>query len=106
MNNLNELTIKEYVAGIKKGAFKCTDVLEACFNRLEEMDPKMNTFVTICKEEAFHKAKKADKVISDKGVEVFINIPLFGVPYACKDNFNTKGVETTASSNILKGYIP
>ncbi len=32
--------------------------------------------------------------------------PLYGIPYVCKDNFSTKGIETTASSNILNGYVP
>lgn len=32
--------------------------------------------------------------------------PLWGIPYVCKDNFSTKGIPTTASSNILKGYVP
>lgn len=31
---------------------------------------------------------------------------LFGIPYFAKDNFATKNIETTSSSNILKGYIP
>ena len=31
---------------------------------------------------------------------------LDGIPYALKDNFSTKGILTTASSNILKDYIP
>ena len=31
---------------------------------------------------------------------------LWGIPYACKDNISTKGIETTASSNILNGYVP
>lgn len=31
---------------------------------------------------------------------------LSGIPYALKDNFSTKGILTTASSNILKDYVP
>ena len=31
---------------------------------------------------------------------------LWGIPYALKDNFSTKGIETTAGSDILKGYVP
>ena len=31
---------------------------------------------------------------------------LYGIPYVCKDNFSTKGIETTASSNVLNGYVP
>jgi aspartyl-tRNA(Asn)/glutamyl-tRNA(Gln) amidotransferase subunit A len=32
--------------------------------------------------------------------------PFWGIPFVLKDNFSTQGLETTASSNILKGYIP
>ncbi|AVN62207.1 amidase family protein [Mesoplasma coleopterae] len=35
-----------------------------------------------------------------------INSLLYGIPYFAKDNFATKDIETTSSSNILKGYIP
>ncbi|MCR4562254.1 MAG: aspartyl/glutamyl-tRNA amidotransferase subunit A [Bacilli bacterium] len=35
-----------------------------------------------------------------------VDNPLWGIPYFAKDNFSTKGVETTASSNILNGYVP
>lgn len=31
---------------------------------------------------------------------------LWGIPFAIKDNFSTKGVLTTASSNILADYVP
>lgn len=34
------------------------------------------------------------------------NSNLFGIPYALKDNISTKGILTTASSNILKNYVP
>ena len=34
------------------------------------------------------------------------NNPLWGIPFVIKDNFSTKGVPTTGSSNILKGYVP
>ena len=34
------------------------------------------------------------------------NNPLWGIPFVIKDNFSTKNVPTTGSSNILKGYVP
>ena len=34
------------------------------------------------------------------------NNSLWGIPFVMKDNFSTKDVPTTASSNILKGYVP
>jgi aspartyl-tRNA(Asn)/glutamyl-tRNA(Gln) amidotransferase subunit A len=35
-----------------------------------------------------------------------VDNPFWGIPFVLKDNFSTQGLETTASSNILKGYIP
>lgn len=44
--------------------------------------------------------------IIDKKEEKESNSLLSGIPYALKDNFSTKGILTTASSNILKDYVP
>lgn len=35
-----------------------------------------------------------------------VNNPLWGIPFVAKDNFSTKDIPTTASSNILNGYVP
>lgn len=44
--------------------------------------------------------------IMDKKEEKESNSLISGIPYALKDNFSTKGILTTASSNILKDYVP
>lgn len=44
--------------------------------------------------------------IASKLVEPEEDNPLWGIPFAIKDNMSTKGVPTTASSNILNGYVP
>lgn len=56
----------------------------------------------------------AFELIDDEGAKTFassleepeINNPLWGIPFVAKDNFSTAGLATTASSNILNGYIP
>lgn len=56
----------------------------------------------------------AFEYIDDEGAIAFastltepeVDNPLWGIPYVAKDNFSTKGVPTTASSNILNGYVP
>lgn len=59
---------------------------------------KCNSFEATC----FDKARKeAQKITEVKEEEV-----LKGIPYFAKDNYSTKGMETTASSNILNGYVP
>ena len=44
--------------------------------------------------------------IMDKYDEVDSNSMVSGIPYALKDNISTKGILTTASSNILANYVP
>ena len=44
--------------------------------------------------------------ILDKYEKVDSDSLLSGIPYALKDNISTKGILTTASSNILKNYVP
>ena len=61
-------------------------------------DNKENTFEYICEAEALEFAATLVEPEED-------NL-LWGIPYACKDNFSTKGIPTTASSNILEGYVP
>lgn len=48
---------------------------------------------------------EALEIASNLG-EVEANNPLWGIPFVIKDNMSTKDVPTTASSNVLNGYIP
>ena len=68
--------------------------------------------------EAIERAKSnpdnAFELIDEEGAVAFasalnepeVNNLLWGIPYVAKDNFSTKGIETTASSHILDGYVP
>ena len=57
-----------------------------------------NAFEYICEKEALEAVKKLDGSNKDS--------LLWGVPVVIKDNFSTKDIPTTASSNILNGYVP
>lgn len=48
---------------------------------------------------------EALEIASNLG-EIEANNPLWGIPFVIKDNMSTKDVSTTASSNVLNGYIP
>ena len=57
-----------------------------------------NCFETICEKEALEFAASLKEVEED-------NL-LWGIPFLAKDNFSTKGILTTGSSDILKDYVP
>lgn len=79
---LNTLTLIQAIDGIKKKTFSYSELISACMKRIKIVEPKIKAFITV--------NQKASG----------------GIPIAVKDNFNTKDIETTAASNILKGYIP
>ncbi|NMB91849.1 Asp-tRNA(Asn)/Glu-tRNA(Gln) amidotransferase subunit GatA [candidate division WWE3 bacterium] len=106
MKNLNELTLLEALEGLKRREFSSIDLTKSCLSRIKKIDKKIKAFVTITEEEALKSAAEADEVIGKEGAIIFETKPLLGIPYACKDNFSTKGIKTTASSNVLKNYVP
>ena len=101
MKQLHELTIAEVHEGYRKGDFTCVDLVRHFLNRIEKYNPKLNIFLAL-NDQALIQAVAVDREIAEKG----ITRDLLGIPMAIKDNFLTLGLSTTASSNILKGYLP
>ncbi len=79
------------------------EATRASLDRISALEPKINSFITVTPDEALSAAEAADQRLQGVGQAP---TPLTGIPVMVKDNFSTKGVETTAASNILKGYIP
>jgi len=102
---INELTIYEALSGLKKGDFSSQELILTCLKRIKEVDKKVQAFITVCDDFALKQAKKADELIK-KDKNAFKRMPLFGVPFAIKDNFCTKGLKTTAASKVLENYVP
>ncbi len=100
---LNRLTIKEASEKLDKGEITSVELTEACLARIKEVDGKIKACLAVCAEEALAEAKKADE--RRKNVGAIHGLPLLGIPYLCKMNIMTKGIETNAASKILKGYI-
>ncbi|MEA2098248.1 MAG: Asp-tRNA(Asn)/Glu-tRNA(Gln) amidotransferase subunit GatA [Patescibacteria group bacterium] len=100
--NLNELNIAQASIGLKNKEFSSVELTEACFGRIKKTDDKIKSFITITEDLAIKQAKEADKKIKVREE----NNTLLGIPCSIKDIINTKGVLTTAASNILKNYIP
>ena len=99
---LNELSIIQASVGLQKKEFSSVELTKAYLDRIEKTDDKIRSFITVTENLALSQAKEADEKI--RAGES--NNTLLGIPCSIKDIINTKGILTTAASNILKNYIP
>ncbi|MEM4566342.1 MAG: amidase [Archaeoglobaceae archaeon] len=83
----------ELVEKLRGGELRAEELIELCFERIRELNPKINAFVTL-NPRAIEEAKEA------KGK------PLAGLPIAVKDNTDVKGLRTTYGSKLLENYTP
>lgn len=78
------------------------EVTRAVLERATRLQPKLNCFITLCPEEAMRDAKAAEQAVV-RGEPLGL---LHGIPYACKDLVNTKGVKTTFGSLLFADNVP
>ncbi len=89
--NLMEKSIEELHELLMKKEITSDDLVTESLKKSHEVQDKYNAFVTI--------------MDGSKGIESTSEL-LSGIPYGLKDNFSTKDVLTTGSSNTLKDYVP
>jgi aspartyl-tRNA(Asn)/glutamyl-tRNA(Gln) amidotransferase subunit A len=100
MTDLTELSLAEARAGLKAKTFSATELTQAHLAAIERARA-LNAYVIETPEKALQMAKAADeRLVRGEGRA------LEGLPLGIKDLFCTEGVQTTAGSNILKGFKP
>lgn len=85
------LGIEELHNLLKGNKVTSKELIDESLKKSHEIQDKCNAFVTILDDA--------------KDVEVTDNL-LSGIPFGVKDNYSTKGVLSTGSSNTLKDYVP
>ncbi len=91
-----DLSIRQIHAALLQKKTTPLELAKLALKRAKES--KDNAFELILEEQALEFASSLVEPEED-------NL-LWGIPYVAKDNFSTKGIETTASSNVLNGYVP
>lgn len=99
---LNELTIKEAGERLAKGEVSSVELTQSCVERIEETEPQLHALLAKNLKGALASAEEADQFIKKNGMPSAI----YGVPSTIKDILVTKGIETTAGSNMLQNYTP
>jgi aspartyl-tRNA(Asn)/glutamyl-tRNA(Gln) amidotransferase subunit A len=101
MSDLTKLTLKAAVDGLKAKQFSSEELTRSFLTAIESANPTLNAFVTVTGDKAMDMARASDARLAkgEGGV-------LEGAPLGIKDLFCTDGVQTTAGSNMLRGFVP
>ena len=96
------MTFEDLRQKLKSGEVSSKELVQEKINRINELDPTLNSFLIVNTELALSKAEHIDKQIAS-GDHL---PPLSGIPIAIKDNLCTKGIKTTCASKILDNFVP
>jgi aspartyl-tRNA(Asn)/glutamyl-tRNA(Gln) amidotransferase subunit A len=98
MTEINFLSIDDALKEMRDGTLSPQLLTEACFRQIEQLNPALNAFITVCDQARIETRESENSHL--------LSSPLFSIPFAIKDLFETKGIRTTAGSLFLKDYVP
>ena len=97
---MHEKTLAELSAGLRKGEYSSVELTRHFLERIDRLDSRLNSFISVTAEEALSQAEAADRRIAAGEAG-----PLTGIPMAHKDIFCTRGVRTSCGSRMLDNFI-
>lgn len=101
MSELTKLTLTDALDGLGKGEFSSVELTQAFVDTIEASNDALNAYVVKTPDQALAMAKESDarRAAGNAG-------RLDGAPLGVKDLYCTRGVRTTACSNILGEFTP
>ena len=94
--------ISQLAQRFRRGDVSPVEITRECLRRIENINPRLNGFITVMLESALAEARTAQEEISRgrwRG-------PLHGIPIALKDLIDTAGMRTTSASALHKDRVP
>ena len=95
-------SIAELADGVRARKWKARELVESYLDRIRRLDGRLGCYLLVDADGARRRADQVDATVAtgrDPGL-------LAGVPVGLKDIFVTRGLETTAGSKILRGFVP
>ncbi len=100
MSDLTRLTLAEARDGLSARKFSAVELNQSFIDAVARAN-SLNVYLVETPEKALAQAKASDERIARGEAG-----PLEGIPLGVKDLYATEGVQTTAASHILEGFIP
>jgi Asp-tRNA(Asn)/Glu-tRNA(Gln) amidotransferase A subunit family amidase len=95
------LTATEAVAAIQSGRLKAADYVATLLARAASLS-SLNALTTLDLDGALAAAQRIDALPPEAKAQ----LPLAGLPIVVKDNINTAGLQTSAGTPALEGFVP
>ncbi len=96
--DLSTLDLTSAREALDRGELSAPELTEACLDRIERLNPRLNAFITVTAETARRQAASLPKRGRTGS--------LHGIPIGVKDLFETAGIRTTAGSAFFRDYVP
>ncbi len=96
------LSLAELAGFIERKEITPVDAVEAYLKRIEDVNPKLNAFIRVLKEQALQEAASAtSEIVNGRYLG-----PLHGIPVGVKDQIHTRGIRTTDASKLREHFVP
>jgi aspartyl-tRNA(Asn)/glutamyl-tRNA(Gln) amidotransferase subunit A len=97
---MHDKSVVDLQRGLQAREFSSVELTRSCLARIETLDGRLNSLITVTGERALAQARAADRRLArgDTG-------PLTGIPLLHKDLFCTRGVRTSCGSRMLDDFV-
>ena len=105
--DLTSLTLTEAYNLIQDRQISPVELTRAFLERIEQINPQLNCFITLTPDIAIQQAQRAEKILAHQSEDnPRLSQNLIGIPLTLKDLYETHGIRTTAGSAHFKDFIP